>query len=312
MIRLQLALDLAGVVFLGAAVLIAMDRAAPRRFWKAAFWGLFGVSFLFGGRLGDLGNGVLVLALVLIGASGALGVKSSAPAAAFAETASPAAIFLPILVVPLATVAGTLLLPAIHIAGQPLAKSKEAAQIALAGAVVLGLIAAMAALRPRPVEPLVQGRRVIELVGWAAILPQLLAALGAVFAKAGVGMAVGALIARFMPDQGRLSLVVLYCGGMAVFTLIMGNAFAAFPVLVAAIGAPLLIGRYGADPAIVGALGMLSGYCGTLMTPMASHNIVPAALLDLRPIDVIRVQAPTALVVLAANILILDLFAFRR
>ena len=38
----------------------------------------------------------------------------------------------------------------------------------------------------------------------------------------------------------------------------------------------------GGNPAIVCAIGMLSGFCGTLMTPMAANfNIVPAALLEL-------------------------------
>jgi uncharacterized membrane protein len=94
--------------------------------------------------------------------------------------------------------------------------------------------------------------------------------------------------------------------------MIMGNAFAALPVMVGAIGAPLLIGRFGGDPAVIGSLGMLCGYCGTLMTPMAAHNIVPTALLDLPPGAVIRAQAPTALLVLAANLALINLFAFRH
>ena len=151
----------------------------------------------------------------------------------------------------------------------------------------------------------------IELIGWAAILPQLLAALGAVFAAAGVGHAIGELLRQILPDGSRLAVVALYCVGMALFTGIVGNAFAAFPVLVAGMGAPILIARFGGDPAVVGAVGMLSGYCGTLVTPMASHNIVPAALLGLRPGEVIRAQAPTALIVLFANILLLNGLAFR-
>jgi len=93
----------------------------------------------------------------------------------------------------------------------------------------------------------------------------------------------------------------------------MGNAFAAFPVMAAAIGVPLLIQGYGGNPAVVGAVGMLAGFCGTLLTPMAANfNIVPAALLELKDqYGVIRAQAPTALFLLAANILILYLAAFR-
>ena len=79
-----------------------------------------------------------------------------------------------------------------------------------------------------------------------------------------------------------LAAVLAFGLGMALFTIIMGNAFAAFPVMTAAIGLPILIQGYGGDPAVVGAIGMLAGFCGTLMTPMAANfNIVPARLLEL-------------------------------
>jgi uncharacterized membrane protein len=99
---------------------------------------------------------------------------------------------------------------------------------------------------------------------------------------------------------------------MALFTMIMGNAFAAFPVMAAAIGVPLLIHGYGGDPAVVGAVGMLAGFCGTLMTPMAANfNLVPAALLELRDqYGVVRVQVATAIPLLIANILILYVAGF--
>ena len=55
-----------------------------------------------------------------------------------------------------------------------------------------------------------------------------------------------------------------------------------------------------ANPAVMAAIGMFSGYCGTLMTPMAANfNIVPAALLELEDKNaVIRAQVPTALAIL--------------
>jgi uncharacterized membrane protein len=131
-----------------------------------------------------------------------------------------------------------------------------------------------------------------------------------VFALAGVGGAVGHLLGDYLPLGNRLAVVIAYCLGMTIFTMIMGNAFAAFPVLTAGIGAPLIVGRFGGDAAIMGAIGMLSGYCGTLMTPMASHNIVPTALLDLPAGAVIRAQAPTALIVLLANIILMYVLVF--
>ena len=99
---------------------------------------------------------------------------------------------------------------------------------------------------------------------------------------------------------------------MALFTMVMGNAFAAFPVMTAAIGLPLLIRTYGGDPAIVCAIGMLAGFCGTLMTPMAANfNLVPAALLDLKDKHgVIKRQVGTAVPLLIVNILLIYWLAF--
>ena len=99
---------------------------------------------------------------------------------------------------------------------------------------------------------------------------------------------------------------------MALFTMVMGNAFAAFPVMMAAVGLPLLIKHYYGDPAVVAAIGMLAGFCGTLMTPMAANfNVVPAALLELKDRNaVVKAQIPTALPLLAVNIALIWLLAF--
>jgi uncharacterized membrane protein len=58
---------------------------------------------------------------------------------------------------------------------------------------------------------------------------------------------------------------------------------------------------------------MLSGYCGTLMTPMAANfNLVPAALLELKdPYGVIRAQWRTGALLLACNIALMYFIAFR-
>ena len=41
--------------------------------------------------------------------------------------------------------------------------------------------------------------------------------------------------------------------------------------MTAGIGLPLIVHQFHGNPAIVGAIGMLSGFCGTLMTPMAAN-----------------------------------------
>jgi uncharacterized membrane protein len=94
----------------------------------------------------------------------------------------------------------------------------------------------------------------------------------------------------------------------------MGNAFAAFPVLTAGVGIPLLMQHFHGDPAIVSAIGMLAGFSGTLMTPLAANfNIVPAALLELKNRNgVIIAQIPTALMMLAINTALMYVLAFPR
>jgi uncharacterized membrane protein len=153
----------------------------------------------------------------------------------------------------------------------------------------------------------------MDTVGWAALLPQMLAALGAVFALAGVGQVVGDLVTTWIPMDTRLAAVAVYCIGMAGFTMIMGNAFAAFPVLTAGVGLPILIHQFGGSPAVVCAIGMLSGFCGTLMTPLAANfNLVPPALLELPDrYSVIKAQIPTAIPLLIANMVLMYVLAFR-
>ena len=167
-----------------------------------------------------------------------------------------------------------------------------------------GAMGAMAATAP--VEAL------LDSIGWAAILPQMLAALGAVFALAGVGDVIGALAGEVIPENSVFVTVLVFCFGMALFTMIMGNAFAAFPVMAAAIGIPLLVEDYGGNPAVIGAVGMLAGFCGTLLTPMAANfNIVPAALLELDDQNgVIRQQIWTAIPLWGCNVAIIYLAGF--
>ena len=77
--------------------------------------------------------------------------------------------------------------------------------------------------------------------------------------------------------------------------------------------ADALLAIFGGDVAGVAAIGMLSGFCGTLLTPMAANfNILPVALLTLNDRNaVIKAQAPTALIMLLANALLMYFLAFR-
>lgn len=317
MIGLPLVYLLAGLMFAAFAVLSARDHDNPKRWGNAAFWGLFATSFLAGDRLGDLGNGVLVVALALLAGAGRLGLGR--PATTSGEARAGLAerfglkLFLPALMIPVIVLLGTLAFKRLTWNGVHLVDPKQATLVSLAIAALAAAILAQRLFRQPASAPLQEGRRLMDLVGWAALLPQMLAALGAVFALAGVGQAIGDLTLMVTPVDSRAAVVIAYCLGMAIFTIMMGNAFAAFPVMTAGIGLPLVIGRFGGDPAVVCAIGMLSGFCGTLLTPLAANfNLVPAALLQLKDrYGVIRAQAPTAVLMLLINMVLMHALAFR-
>jgi uncharacterized membrane protein len=317
MITLDWAYSLAGLMFAAFALLSALDRSNRKRFGNAAFWGLMALSLLAGSRLGDFLNGLLVLGLAGLAGFGALG-RSSPPTTGEEERKGWSdrlgnRLFLPALIIPATALIGTLVYNYTPLGQIGLIEAKRETYLFLCLGALLALAVLYVWLRPPAVAPLQEGRRLIDAIGWAAALPQMLAALGVVFAAAGVGDVIGGLTRAAIPEGSVFLTVVVFGLGMALFTMIMGNAFAAFPVMAAAIGVPLLIQAYGGEPAVIGAVGMLAGFCGTLMTPMAANfNIVPAALLELRDRNgVIKAQIGTAIPLLAVNILFIYFLAFR-
>jgi uncharacterized membrane protein len=292
------------------------DRSNRRRVTTAAFWGVLAVVFLCGDWLPPALVGALVLALAVLAGTGGVtrGTQESVSPATQEATAFRLGnlLFMPILVIPVVTVALVYALKFVTISGVSIDQQQRTV-IALAVACVPALAWACRLTGDGPARSLDSARGLLGAVGWAAILPLVLAALGGVFAASGVGDIVADLVSKVLPTDSRLACVLAYSLGMALFTMVMGNAFAAFPVMTAGLGLPLLVHQHGADAAAMAAIGMLSGYCGTLLTPMAANfNIVPAALLELRDKHaVIRAQAPTAVVLLATNVLLMYLLIFR-
>jgi uncharacterized membrane protein len=308
---------LSGLMMTGVAIVNFRDRSNRRRINNTAFWGIYGITFLIGSRLPDVVNGFLVIAMVLVASIRGLGQGADLTAAEEREASARRwgnKLFIPALTIPILTVAGTFAFKRFTVNGAPLVDVKQVTVIALAIATLVALAVGMLLLRPAISAPIKEARRLLDAVGWAAVLPQMLAALGALFALAGVGNVVSGLAQRWIPLDTPSVVVTTYAVGMAVFTMIMGNAFAAFPVMTAGIGLPLIVQKFGGDPTIMAAIGMLSGFCGTLMTPMAANfNIVPTALLELPDENaVIKVQIPTALILLGANILLMNFLVFRR
>jgi len=317
MITLEFVNVLMGLMMAGIAIVNLRDKTSRKRYNNAAFWGIYAVTFLAGSYLPNFVNGLLVIAMVLIVAIGKLGAAPAEQTSRVEREVSAAKwgnrLFIPALTIPAVALLGTFTLKGLHVNGVALVDPKQVTLISLGLATVVALIVGMAMLRPPPSAPIIEARRLMDAVSWAAVLPQMLAALGAMFALAGVGPIVAGILARWIPLDTTFAVVATYTIGMALFTSIMGNAFAAFPVMTAAIGLPLIVHRFGGNVVIMAAVGMLSGFCGTLVTPMAANfNIVPAALLELPDQNgVIKVQIPTALMLLMANTAIMYLFVFR-
>jgi len=317
MITLHWLYALAGAMFAVVALLSALDKANGKRLGNAAFWGLMALSLLGGDMIGNFGNGLLVLGLAGLAGFGFIG-RSHPPTTSVEEREAWSGklgnkLFLPALIIPVTALIGTLAYNYTPVGSLGWIEPKRETYVFLALGVLLALATIFMWLRPPALAPAQEGRRLLDAIGWAAVLPQMLAALGVLFAAAGVGEIIGTVTRSVIPEGSVFLTILVFAVGMALFTIIMGNAFAAFPVMAAAIGVPLLIQGYGGDPAVVGAVGMLAGFCGTLMTPMAANfNIVPAALLELKDqYGVIRAQVGTALPLLLVNVLILYLAAFR-
>lgn len=312
MIGLPALYTLAGVVFGSWAIATLLDRQHPRRGRAAAFWGLIAAQFLAGDWIGDMGNGLLVLALVALALAGAPSKGQPATSSNAERQAQTTRwgnrLFLPALIVPGVALGGTFLLPRFGQFVDP----KQVTLISLGLGAIIATAVLLAWFRPPIVAAVQEGRRLAEGVGWAMILPQLLASLGALFAVAGVGEIVGGLAPLAIPEGSRLAAVLAFTGGMAIFTILMGNAFAAFPVMMGGIGLPVLVFGLGGNPVIIGAVGMLAGFCGTLLSPMAANfNIVPAALLELsNRYAVIKAQWPTAVALWLFNTGMIWGFAF--
>ncbi len=322
MLRIEYAFWLCGALLAACALI----DARARRPMHAAFWGILAICFVGGEPIEAAfasGNklpaqivGVGVIALALLAGSGALTRKPDDDTGR-AERAISAqrfgnALFIPALLIPLGTLVIAVAQPWLTFGGVKLFDAKQSTLIALAVACVIALVAAMWLTRSRITQVTRETARLLDALSWAAVLPMLLATLGGVFTATGVGDIIGHITSAAIPAESRLACVIAYGIGMVAFTVIMGNAFAAFPVMTAGIGLPLLVVQHHANPAALGALGMLTGYCGTLLTPMAANfNIVPAALLDLSDTNgVIKMQWQTAVFLFVANIIFMYFFAF--
>jgi uncharacterized membrane protein len=298
---------LTGVVLLVFAIMTFADRANPHRIGSGLFWMILGIVFALSGYK-DFPHwltGLLVLAMVAIDGAGRIS-RGNYDEATKEQQAAQARrlrgkIFLPVLVIPVVTFAFAIAFRLMQL---------DVNRGALVGLGFGGLVAMAVGLwlTGGTARTMMQeGRRLNDAMGAVNILPQLLASLGIIFTAAKIGDIIAGGIYKIIPGDNLFLLVLANCLGMALFTIVMGNSFAAFPVIAAGVLVPLIIKPFGVNPAMVAIITLTAGSSGTLMTPMAANfNIVPTALLNMRDqYGVIKFQLPFALTIWSLHVVLM-------
>lgn len=292
-----------GAIFAATGYNALTNKDCEKPVTTGIFWFLIAVTFIAGPHIPTWITGLIVVILALL-----TGLGLVKPAARHVPTAKETRdnadkfgykSFVPPVVLAVVAVLVATFLPDLG------------ANNAIGISAVVALIVCYAIFKTDIATPFKDGVRLNDNVGSTGILPQVLAALGSLFTAAGVGAVIAAGVGALIPEGNHLVAVIFYCVGMALFTMIMGNGFAAFAVITVGIGYPFLIAQ-GANAVVVGALGLTAGYCGTLMTPMAANfNIMPAALLETKnKYKIIISQLPVALIMLVIHIVLMYVLAF--
>lgn len=299
---LELTYMIIGLQFLYTAFCVYKDITNHKRLGTTLFWFILSVIFIAGSYIPAVVTGALVVILSCLTLTkqvkiGKLPTFNEEKAKQSAEKLSNA-IFIPVILLALIAL----------VVAQFYA---DLGRVALSIAAISATVVALIVTKANPKLLLQENNRMVQQVSTSGILPQLLAALGAIFTAAGVGKVIASLIGSVVPADNRLFGVIAYVLGMVIFTMIMGNAFAAFTVITTGVGVPFVI-ALGANPVIAGALAMTAGYCGTLLTPMAANfNALPASLMNMKDKQgVIKAQLPIALIMIVVHIVLMYVWAF--
>lgn len=294
-------------MFIGLCMAITMvftlkDKNHKTRIGTALFWGILAFIFIFARILPSVLVGCLVIVIAILSATKQINVGTLKQLdTTFTEMKAQKLglkIFIPAL--------------AIAVIAMLVATFTEfPGTVAIGIASTLSLLLAFVITKAKPSEAVEDTNRMFQAIGVFSILPQLLASLGVLFTAAGVGDKIASIISGVIPQGNILAGVIAYCVGMALFTAIMGNAFAAFSVITAGIGLPFVFAQ-GGDPVVCSMLALTAGFCGTLLTPMAANfNVLPAALLEMKDKNgVIKAQAPLAALLLVAHIILMYTLGF--
>lgn len=299
---LEIIYVLIGLQFFYTAYRVARSEDNEKKITTVIFWIILGVLFAFGKLIPSIISGILVVIIGIISLMNGIIVKGAVINDQRVEDEGSDKlgnkIFIPVIVMAVLAIILAKLIP-------------DSSSSVLGFTAIVAIIIVMIMTKSSVKDMMKQSDRMVQQVGAVAILPQLLAALGAIFAAAGVGDVIASIIGGMIPIVNPWTGSIAYVLGMVIFTAIMGNAFAAFTVITAGIGVPFVIAQ-GADPAIAAAIAMTAGYCGTLLTPMAGNfNVLPVGLLEMKDRNgVIKEQTLFSIIMIIAHILLMRFWAF--
>ena len=278
------------------------DKNHKTRIGTALFWGILSAVFMFGDYIPSQIVWALVIVIAVLSATKQINIGTLKQLDETFATLKAEKLGLKIFIPSLSIAIIAMLIASF---------TDFSGTVAIGISSTLTLVLTFVITKAKPKEFLEDSNRMYQSMGSFVILPQLLASLGVLFTAAGVGDKISAIISGVIPTGNVLVGVIAYCVGMAVFTAIMGNAFAAFSVITVGVGLPFVFAQ-GGDPVVCSVLALTAGYCGTLLTPMAANfNILPAALLELKDKNaVIKAQAPIAIILLVTHIFLMYTLGF--
>lgn len=290
-----------GLLCINCGVKNLKDKENPEPVGTFIFWAVLGVVIALGRWLPSLVSGILVVVMCLPAIFKKV-KKGAVSAATKAETE-----------VAYEKIGMRIFAPTLSIGVMAVLCAITGLGIGLSAlnGVAIGVLVSIILLmimnkENKPSTFLNDSERMLSTVGPLSMLPMLLACLGTVFTKAGVGDVISDIVSHIVPEGNVNAGIVVYAIGMMLFTMIMGNAYAAITVMTVGIGYPFVL-AHGANPVVIGMLALTCGFCGTLCTPMAANfNTVPVALLDMKkPMGVIKNQVPIAIIMLVVQIVMM-------
>ena len=284
-----------GLITLYTGIKNITDKDNPSRIGTGIFWCALGVVLSFGRFIPPVFNGILIIIMTIPAILRKVKIgKQSAPSEEQTKKLyekNGMKIFLPALSIGIFAIIFAMF-------------TTLGALVGVGVGIAVSIIILMLFSRDNtPRVFLNDSERLLSTVGPLSMLPMLLASLGAIFTAAGVGDVIAKMVGTVIP-KGNVNVgIIVFAIGMMLFTIIMGNGYAAITVMTVGIGAPFVL-AYGADPVVIGMVALTCGYCGTLCTPMAANfNVVPVAMLDMKDrFGVIKNQVVLALIFIVFQI----------